>query len=85
VADWDEDSPKLRENLAGVLVGNRTVPSVQVRIETLAVEGKTIAKISVPKVNQVVATTAGSYFKRRLKHDGSPKACPSSRTTFPQG
>jgi ATP-dependent DNA helicase RecG len=58
------------------LVGNRIVPSVQVRIETLAVEGKTIAKISVPKVNQVVATTAGSYFKRRLKHDGSPESVP---------
>lgn len=58
------------------LVGNRTVPSVQVRIETLAVEGKTIAKISVPKVNQVVATTAGSYFKRRLKHDGTPENVP---------
>jgi ATP-dependent DNA helicase RecG len=58
------------------LVGNRTVPSVQVRIETLVEEGKTIAKISVPKVNQVVATTAGSYFKRRLKHDGSPENVP---------
>jgi ATP-dependent DNA helicase RecG len=58
------------------LVGNRTVPSVQVRIETLVVDGKTIAKISVPKVNQVVATTAGSYFKRRLKHDGSPESVP---------
>jgi hypothetical protein len=58
------------------LVENRTVPSVQVRIETLAVAGKTIAKISVPKVNQVVATTAVSYFKRRLKHDGSPESVP---------
>ncbi len=58
------------------LVGNRTVPSVQARVETLAVEGKSIAKIFVPKLSQIVATTAGSYFKRRLKHDGSPENVP---------
>lgn len=58
------------------LVANRTVPSVSVSVERLEVGGKVVAQVVVPQARQVVATTSGSYYRRRLKYDGTPEDCP---------
>lgn len=65
-------------NLAGLpaVVGNNTVPSVSVRVETLEIDGKRVARIEVPRVHALVASAKGTLVRRRLKHDGLPECTP---------
>ncbi|NLW30642.1 MAG: ATPase [Fibrobacter sp.] len=58
------------------LVANRTNPSVAVRVERCELEGKSIARIIVPKSRQLVSTSDGLLVRRRLKLDGTPEAVP---------
>jgi ATP-dependent DNA helicase RecG len=61
--------------LAG-LVAARTSPSLQVVVEPLDVDGGRVARIHVPKAHGEVATQAGVYVRRRIKHDGTPECVP---------
>jgi ATP-dependent DNA helicase RecG len=61
--------------LAG-MVAARTSPALQVRVEALQVNGVPVAKITVPKAQGEVATQAGVYVRRRIKHDGTPECVP---------
>ena len=61
--------------LAG-MVAARTSPALQVAVEALQVGGVPVAKISVPKAQGEVATQAGVYVRRRIKHDGTPECVP---------
>jgi len=61
--------------LAGV-VAARTSPPLQVIVGALQVNGVTVAKITVPKAQGEVATQAGVYVRRRIKHDGTPECVP---------
>ncbi|WP_222428733.1 ATP-binding protein [Denitratisoma sp. DHT3] len=65
-------------NLAGLpgLVAARTSPSLGVTVEALDVAGCRVARIAVPKSMSEVATTAGVYLRRRIKHDGTPECVP---------
>jgi len=69
------------------LVAARTSPSLPVAVAALDIAGVPVARIEVPKSASDVATTAGLYLRRRLKHDGSPECVPmlphdrSSRAT----
>ena len=65
-------------NIGGLsaLIANRTNPSVSVRVELLEVENMRIAKISVPKSRQLVATSEGLLQRRRLMANGTPEAVP---------
>lgn len=54
----------------------RTSPALQVRVEVLQVGGVPVAKITVPKAQGEVATQAGVYVRRRIKHDGMPECVP---------
>lgn len=58
------------------MVANRTVPPVNVVVETLEAGGHVIAKVQVPRAPHVVSSTAGGYQRRRLKHDGTPENVP---------
>lgn len=62
-------------DLAGLpgLVAARTSPSLRVTVEPRELAGIPVARIRVPKCASEVATTAGKYLRRRLKHDGSPE------------
>ncbi len=61
--------------LAG-LVAARTSPSLQVDVEPVDIRGVRVARIGVPKANSEVATKAGVYVRRRIKHDGTPECVP---------
>lgn len=61
--------------LAG-MVAARTSPALQVTVEALQVGGVPVAKITVPKALGEVATQAGVYVRRRIKHDGTPECVP---------
>jgi ATP-dependent DNA helicase RecG len=63
---------RLLEGLVG-MVAARTSPSLNVQATALDLSGVSVACISVPKVQGEVATTAGVYLRRRLKHDGTPE------------
>ena len=58
------------------LVAARTSPSLQVTAERFDVDGLAVARISVPKAQGEVATQAGVYVRRRIKHDGTPECVP---------
>jgi len=58
------------------LIANRTNPALSVRVQKLAISGSDIARIEVPKSRQVVATSDGASYRRRIKFDGSPEAVP---------
>jgi predicted HTH transcriptional regulator len=58
------------------LVANRTVPSVYVSVERLVERGHVIARVTVPQSRQIVATSAGGYYRRSIKHDGTPEDRP---------
>ncbi|OPY81707.1 MAG: Divergent AAA domain protein [Syntrophus sp. PtaU1.Bin005] len=64
--------------LAGLpaLIANKTNPSVAVRVEPIELEGRLIAKMTVPKSRQLVSTSDGLLQRRRLKLDGKPEAVP---------
>lgn len=61
--------------LAG-MVAARTSPAMQVNVESVEVDGLKVARIRVPKAQGVVATQAGVYLRRRIKHDGTPECVP---------
>lgn len=63
---------QLLDGLAG-MVAARTSPSLSVKAEAVEVAGVSVARICVPKSQGEVATTAGVYLRRRLKHDGTPE------------
>ena len=58
------------------LVAARTSPSLAVSVQPLTLEGKPVARIVVSKAASEVATTAGVYVRRRLRHDGTPECVP---------
>lgn len=61
--------------LAG-LVAARTSPSLQVDVQPVDIDGVRVARIRVPKAHGEVATQAGVYVRRRIKHDGTPECVP---------
>lgn len=62
-------------NLPG-LIAARTSPSLAVAVEALEIAGIRVARIAVPKAASEVATTAGTYLRRRIKQDGLPECVP---------
>jgi len=65
-------------NVSGIpsLVANKTNPAIAVKVERCELQGKIIARISVPKSRQLVASSDGLLVRRRLKLDGTPEAVP---------
>lgn len=65
-------------NVSGIpsLIANKTNPAISVRVERYDLQGKTVARISVPKSRQLVASSDGLLVRRRLKLDGTPEAVP---------
>lgn len=61
--------------LAG-MVASRTVPPVSVRAEALPVGEVTVARIEVPRSERLVASSAGTLQRRRLRFDGRPECVP---------
>lgn len=60
-----------------VLVGNKTRPSVPVRVETLDIGGVRVARILVPPFTaSLIATAGGKILRRRIRHDGAPETVP---------
>ena len=66
------------QNLSGLpaLIANRTNPAIPVRVERCELQGKPVARISVPKSRQLVSTSDGLLLRRRLKLDGTPESVP---------
>jgi ATP-dependent DNA helicase RecG len=58
------------------LVAARTSPSLQVTADRFEVGRVPVARISVPKAQGEVATQAGVYVRRRIRHDGTPECVP---------
>lgn len=58
------------------LIANKTNPALSVRVERYDLQGKSIARITVPKSRQLVSTSEGLLVRRRLKLDGTPEAVP---------
>lgn len=65
-------------NVSGIpsLIANKTNPAISVRIERYELQGKSLARIVVPKCRQLVSTSDGLLVRRRLKLDGTPEAVP---------
>lgn len=61
--------------LAG-MVAARTVPPVSVTVTPVDVAGVRVARVVVLKAGSEVATQAGLYVRRRIKHDGTPECAP---------
>lgn len=58
------------------LIANRTQPMLRVSVEQLEVDGFAVARISVPKSGQPVATNEGLLKRRRLQANGQPECVP---------
>ena len=58
------------------LVAARTSPPLAVRVHAVTVAGLPVACLRVDKAASEVATTAGVYVRRRLRHDGTPECVP---------
>ncbi len=58
------------------LIANRTIPAVSIHAEKFEIDGKTVARILVPKSRRLVSTSEGLLLRRRLKLDGRPEAVP---------
>lgn len=58
------------------LIANRTQPMLRVQVEPLTVDGLPIARITVPKSGQPVATSEGLLKRRRLQANGQPECVP---------
>lgn len=58
------------------LIANRTNPALSVRAQKLTVADHDIARIEVPKSRQIIATSIGAAYHRRIKFDGKPEAVP---------
>ncbi|MBS6045948.1 MAG: putative DNA binding domain-containing protein [Neisseria sp.] len=69
---------KKHRNLQGLpaLIQTRTSPPLAVEVRAVETGGVTVARISVKKSRTEVATTAGVYLRRRIKHDGTPESVP---------
>lgn len=68
-----------QQNLVGLeaLIANKTNPPLSVTAhQYLSTSGVLVARICVPQVQQVVATSEGLMKHRRLKHDGTPETVP---------
>ena len=65
-------------NVSGIpaLIANKTNPAISVRVERCDIQGRSIARISVPKSRQLTSTSDGLLQRRRLKLDGIPEAVP---------
>ncbi len=63
------------EGLAA-MIANRTQPTLRVQVESLVVDGLPVARISVPKCGQPVATNEGLLKRRRLQANGQPECVP---------
>ena len=65
-------------NISGIpsLVANKTNPALSIRAEQCEINGKFIARLSVPKSRQLVSTSDGLLVRRRLKIDGAPETVP---------
>ena len=74
------------QNLTGmtVMIANRTIPPLSVRVEALDIAGHRVARITVPKSRQLVATSDGLLQRRRLMADGSPQCVPFYPHEFTQ-
>ena len=69
----------IHKNTDGIpgLIAARTSPPLQTTVESIEVEGVTVARILVPKATfHEVATSSGMYLRRRLKQDGTPECIP---------
>lgn len=58
------------------LILNRTRPNVPVDVESREIDGKTVVVITVPDMDRVVGTSAGTYKRRALRSDGRPECVP---------
>lgn len=58
------------------LIANRTQPTLRVSVESLEIDGLAVARISVPKSGQPVATNDGLLKRRRLQANGQPECVP---------
>jgi ATP-dependent DNA helicase RecG len=63
-------------NGLAALIANRTNPTVSVRVFKQTITGHDIAQIQVPKSRQIVATSAGASYRRRIKLDNTPENVP---------
>jgi len=65
-------------NVSGIpsLVANKTNPALSIRVDRFELQGKSIARIIVPKSRQLVSTSDSLLVRRRLKLDGTPEAVP---------
>ena len=59
-----------------VLVVNKTVPSLSVRIDIVPYNNINVMVFEVPKSQTIVATSNGKVLKRRLKANGEPENVP---------
>ncbi len=66
------------------LIANLTSPPLTARVEAIDVEPHRIARISVPKSRQLVATSDGLLQRRRLRADGLPECVPFYPHEFAQ-
>lgn len=58
------------------LVSARTSPALAVQVDAVEIGGVRVARIAVPKGQTEIATAAGVYLRRRIKHDGTPECAP---------
>ena len=58
------------------LVASRTRPSLSVRAEVVALEGREVLVIEVPPVRQPAGTSDGRYLRRAIGGDGKPCCVP---------
>lgn len=58
------------------MIANRTVPPLGVRTTLLEIEGKSVARIEVPRSSRLVASSSGTLQRRRLMADGTPECVP---------
>lgn len=58
------------------LVSARTSPALTVQVEAVDIGTVRVARIAVPKGQTEIATAAGVYLRRRIKHDGTPECAP---------
>ena len=58
------------------LIASRTRPSLSVRAEVVALEGREVLVIEVPPVRQPAGTSDGRYLRRAIGGDGKPCCVP---------
>lgn len=59
-----------------VLLSNKTVPSVSVRIGVITIEETSVMVFEVSKSHSIIATSNGKVLKRKLKANGEPENIP---------